>query len=70
MAADKGENGCLTGAFEHGITEESLKRAGIEPERRSLYFANSNTGYLSAVKIIATSSAHIHSYALDNKGKL
>ena len=69
-AADRDENGCLTGAFEHGITEESLKRAGIEPKCGSSYFANPNTGYISGVKIIATSSTHIHSYALDDKGKL
>ena len=70
LAADKDENGCLTGAFEHGIIEESLKRAGIEPKSRSSYFANPNTEYLSGVKIIATSCTHIHSYALDDKGKL
>ena len=70
FAADKDQNGCLTGAFEHGITEESLKRAGIEHKSGSSYFVNPNTEYLSDVKIIATSSTHIHSYALDDKGKL
>ena len=70
LAADKDENGCLTGAFEYGITEESFRKAGMEPKSGSSYFANPNTGYLSNVKIIATSSTHIHSYALDDKGKL